>query len=294
MSNKALVIRGLTYTYPETQEPALSDISFDLDYGQVLGVVGPTGAGKTTLALAIMGLIPNVLGGAMGGEVIVGGTPTNGSKMDELSRKVGLVFQEPENQLSQMTVEEEVAFGMANLGTPRKVMERRIPEALSMVGLDGFEKRSPLALSGGQQQRLAIASVLAMRPSVIVLDEPTSMLDPIGKDEVFNVLTALRGERRTVIIIEHEVERLAEFCDGILLLSEGRIKALGAPREVFGRLKKLAESKVRPPQVTQLSELLIHEDGWLLSVAVTLDEAYEGIQAVLNRGPGVQRGGRSG
>lgn len=223
---KAIEVSGLSFQYPDTEEKVLKDISFSVDYGEILGIIGPTGVGKSTLAMCLNGLVPRVIDGELEGHVYVQGIDVQQESVAKMSEHVGFVFQEPENQLSQMTVEEEVAFGMGNLGVPREEMESRIKETLKQVGLSGFEKHSPLALSGGQQQRLAIAAVLAMRPSILIMDEPTSMLDPKGKNEVYDVLKGLKKYGMTGIIIDHEVERIAEYCDRILVLNDGGIQML--------------------------------------------------------------------
>ncbi|MCP3027920.1 energy-coupling factor ABC transporter ATP-binding protein [Halobacillus sp. A5] len=250
-NRKAIEVYGLNFQYPDTKESALKDINFSVDYGEILGIIGPTGAGKSTLAMCINGLVPQVIQGDLVGEVFVKGMDVNEGNVAKMSEHVGFVFQEPENQLSQMTVEEEVAFGIGNLGVPREQMEGRIKDALKQVGLTGFEKRSPLALSGGQQQRLAIASVLAMNPTILIMDEPTSMLDPKGKNEVYDVLKSLKERGMTGIIIDHEVERIAEYCDKVLVLSEGQIQMFGPPNEVFSKIEHLHQLTMHAPQVTE-------------------------------------------
>ncbi|WP_374718321.1 ATP-binding cassette domain-containing protein, partial [Neobacillus sp.] len=198
----------------------------------------------------------------------------------DMADKVGFVFQEPENQLSQMTVEEEIAFGMGNLGISREEMKYRIQETLKQVGLEGFEKRSPLALSGGQQQRLAIASVMAMRPSIMIMDEPTSMLDPRGKNEVYDVLRKIKTYGMTGIIIDHEVERMASYCDKILVLDDGEVIMFGTPKEVFSELTLLHEMEMNAPQVTELADRLRKELQIDVGSPITVEEAVKAFQIV--------------
>ncbi|WP_404332025.1 energy-coupling factor ABC transporter ATP-binding protein [Mesobacillus maritimus] len=247
----AIAVKGLAFQYPDTEEKVLKNINFTLNNGEILGIIGPTGAGKSTLAMCLNGLIPQIIPGEIEGEIIVKGIDVSQSTVSDMSEHVGFVFQEPENQLSQMTIEEEIAFGMGNLGVPREEMEDRIIDALRQVGLSGFEKRSPLALSGGQQQRLAIAAVMAMRPTIMIMDEPTSMLDPKGKNEVYGVLRNLKEYGMTGIIIDHEVERIATYCDKILVLNEGEIQLFGTPEEVFTNIEFLHRLKLNGPQVTE-------------------------------------------
>ncbi|WP_173915448.1 energy-coupling factor ABC transporter ATP-binding protein [Halobacillus sp. Marseille-Q1614] len=272
-NRKAIEVSGLTFQYPDTDEAVLKDINFSVDYGEILGIIGPTGAGKSTLAMCINGLVPQVIQGELEGQVYVKDINVHEGNVAKMSEHVGFVFQEPENQLSQMTIEEEVAFGMGNLGVPREQMDARIKDALKQVGLTGFEKRSPLALSGGQQQRLAIAAVLAMRPTIMIMDEPTSMLDPKGKNEVYDVLKNLKEYGMTGIIIDHEVERIAEYCDKVLVLSDGEVQMFGPSDEVFARIEKLHELTLHAPQVTEFLHKYNKKFGQDVELSTNLDEA---------------------
>ncbi|WLD93582.1 energy-coupling factor ABC transporter ATP-binding protein [Alkalihalobacillus sp. AL-G] len=272
--NKAVIVENLTFQYPDTDSPVLKDISFSLEYGEILGIVGPTGAGKSTLAMSLNALVPTVIEGEIKGSITVDGKDVSKQSVGDMAGSVGFVFQEPENQLSQMTIEEEVAFGLGNLGVERQEMVNRIKESLKAVGLQGYEKRSPLALSGGQQQRLALAAVLAMRPNLMILDEPTSMLDPQGKNEVFDVLKDIKSLGMTGIIIDHEVERLAAYCNKILVLHEGECKMFGTPKEIFSELESLHQLSVNGPQVSELSYKINKEfDDKDMEMPITLEEA---------------------
>lgn len=269
----AIAVKGLSFQYPDTEEKVLKNINFTLNNSEILGIIGPTGAGKSTLAMCLNGLIPQIIPGEIEGEIFIKGIDVSQSTVSDMSEHVGFVFQEPENQLSQMTIEEEIAFGMGNLGVPREEMEDRIIDALRQVGLSGFEKRSPLALSGGQQQRVAIASVLAMRPTIMIMDEPTSMLDPKGKNEVYGVLRNLKEYGMTGIIIDHEVERIATYCDKILVLNEGEIQLFGTPEEVFTNIEFLHRLKLNGPQVTEFVYKYNQEFNRELKLPTYLEEA---------------------
>ncbi len=201
MSAGIIQLENLSYEYALAERLALDDINLSIHQGEYLAIVGESGAGKTSFCLSLNGIIPHMMMGSMGGKVTVQGMDTAETQVRELARVVGMVFDNPEFQLSQTTVIEEVALGLENTGVERDEMIRRIDEVLAIVGLTGFEQRSPLALSGGQQQRLAIAAALAMYPKVLVLDEPTSNLDPIGKEEVFSVAGRLNRERGMTIVI---------------------------------------------------------------------------------------------
>ncbi len=229
-------VSGFTYTYPGAARPALEAIDLEIPAGQLCGVIGPNGAGKSTLCYALSGMVPHYYGGDMSGGVKLDDVDISRIPLEEHSGKIGLVFQNPFSQITgaRYSVKEEVAFGLENLGIPRSEMHLRVEETLHQCGLEAVADRSPFALSGGQQQRLAIASVLAMRPEVLVLDEPTSQLDPIGAREVFSLLHDLTETRRTtVILVEAKLEWLAEFGDRILCLNGGRIVADGAPPKVL-------------------------------------------------------------
>jgi energy-coupling factor transport system ATP-binding protein len=275
-------ISNLTFTYGATDNPALKDINLTIYEGEYVALLGLNGAGKTTLQMCFNGVIPNMIIGDMEGTVIIDGLDTNEYPTRELAKVVGLVFDNPEFQLSQMSVAEEIALGLENLGIPAEEMHQIIPEVLETVGLSGLEKRSPFELSGGQQQRLAIAASLAMRPRILVMDEPTSNVDPIGKDEIFFVAAKLNKERNmTVIMAEHEVEVMAAYADRIIVLDKGSIILNGTPHEVFGHVEMLEELGLRVPQVTQLAYQLKQQAiyDWPLPLPVTTDEA----ESILSR-----------
>lgn len=232
-----ITITNLKYRYPDTKELALDGINLEIERGEFIGIVGANGAGKSTLSQAILGLVPQFYNGAYGGSVIVDGTKAETTPVAEMCRKVGLVFQNPFNQLSgaKNTVYDEVAFGMENLGVAPEEMARRIKDVLTRLDMWEFRERNPFDLSGGQMQRVAIASVLVMEPQVLVLDEPTSQLDPEGTEEVFRVVDQLAQTGITVIMIEQKVEKMARYCSRLLLLDHGRQIAYDTPERVLSR-----------------------------------------------------------
>lgn len=250
-------IRDLSFTYAQGLRPAISDINLDIKRGEYVALVGLNGAGKTTLGLCLNGIIPHMLMGEQVGTVRVDDLDPGVVPVREVARLVGMVFDNPEFQMSQITAAEEVAMGLENLGVPYEEMLPRIAAALEVVGLTGYDERSPMGLSGGQQQRLAIAATLAMRPQILFMDEPTSNLDPLGKEEVFEIARRLnRDEGMTVIVAEHEVEVLAEYADRIIVLHEGKIAIQGTPAEVFSQVAAMAELGLRVPQVTEFARSL--------------------------------------
>ncbi len=229
-------LANVSYAYPQATAPALRNITLSVPEGQFLAVVGGNGAGKSTLSYVLSGFIPHHFKGTYRGTIDVADMDLPASSLGEIAGQVGLVFSNPFNQISgaRFTVEEEVAFGMENLGLPRPVMMTRVAQALETTGLTDVATRSPYALSGGQQQRLALASMLVMQPRLLVLDEPTSQLDPMGKKEVFTVLDKLAAEEEmTVVLIEHELEWIGDFADRVIVMHEGRIVKDGAPREIL-------------------------------------------------------------
>lgn len=229
-------LNDVTYTYPQAETPALADLTLAIPAGQFCAVVGANGAGKSTLCYLLTGFVPHYYKGELRGEVQVAGRNTAETPLAELATVASLVFSNPFNQISgaRFTVREEIAFGLENMGVPRTEMLARVEEIMAVTGLEDLGDRSPYALSGGQQQRLALASVLVMRPHVLVLDEPTSQLDPHGKQEVFNVLYRFtQSDEMTVVLVEHELEWIGAYADRVLVLDDGRLVADGAPREVL-------------------------------------------------------------
>ncbi|HZQ05673.1 MAG TPA: ATP-binding cassette domain-containing protein [Anaerolineae bacterium] len=279
-----IVIQDLTFTYAATETPALRNINLKIQRGEYVALLGINGAGKTTLELCLNGIIPNMIMGEMQGSVVVDGKDTNLHPVRELAKTIGIIFDNPEFQLSQITVAEEIALGLENLGVPYDDMNRIIHEMLELVDLQGLEERSPLMLSGGQQQRLAIASAMAMQPAIIVMDEPTSNLDPIGKQEVFEIARKLNRERgMTVIIAEHEVEVMAQYADRVIVLDHGQILLNGTPSQVFSQVEHLQEIGLRPPQATELAYRLKNEyAAWNSPLPVTTDQAVASLEQQLN------------
>lgn len=279
-------LRQVTYFYPATSTPALRDVSLEIPSGQFCAVIGSNGAGKSTLAYALAGFVPHFYRGALSGEVKVAGQNTAATPLSELVLVAGLVFQNPFNQISgtKFTVREEIAFGLENLGVPRGAMLERAEAAMERVGIRSLADRSPLALSGGQMQRVAIASVLVMRPSVLILDEPTSQLDPVGSREVFAAIRALASAgETTVVMIEHKLEWVAEFADRVIAFAGGEIIADGKPGAVLTD-ESLIERGVGQTRYTLASRRARELGLWPAGrkLAVRLDEAVEGFSEHTN------------
>ena len=273
----AAALDGVSFTYPGGARPALRRVSFELAAGEMVGVMGATGAGKSTLAKCLNRIVPEFEGGAFAGAVRIGGRRLDGARVCEVAARVGMVFQDFEAQLFSTNVAHEVAFAMEQIGMERAEMARRIRPALEAVGLGGFEHRDPTLLSGGEKQRLAIASVLALRPAVIVLDEPTTDLDPEGKAEIFALIGRLREQGISLVVIEHEAEVL-RGADRLLLVREGEIIAEGAPHDLMTRLELLEECGVHPPDLNRVLAAL-----GIAAHAASVDEAEALIRRALPR-----------
>tara|TARA_Y100000389_G_scaffold84646_1_gene81345 strand:- start:994 stop:1827 length:834 start_codon:yes stop_codon:yes gene_type:complete len=268
-------IENLSVQYLEQEDKALDEISLEVEEGEFVAILGAHGAGKTTLCLSINGIVPNMINADMFGIIEVAGEVPPKIPVRELARKVGSVFDNPEFQMSQLTVFEEVALGLQNLGVDKETIIENITTSLELVGLAGFEERSPFEISGGQQQRLAMASALSMKPQILVLDEPTSNLDPIGKEEVFTVTRKINQEEGlTVIIAEHEVEVIAEYADKVILLEQGKITQVGTPEELFPKIVEMQSNVgVRIPQITDFASRVPNK--FQGSIPVTVEQAIE-------------------
>ncbi len=278
-------IEDLWYMYRASKDWVLRGIDFSVEEGEFVVVMGPSGCGKSTLCYTLNGIIPHLLGGDLKGKVIVDGMDTRKHSTAELSQRVGMVFQNPDTQLVALTVEDEVAFGPENLALPREEIRRRAEEALQLARLTEARKRSPHSLSGGEKQALVIASVLALRPKILVLDEPTSMLDPLGQKVVSDIVTRLNRELgMTVIAVDHRIEWAAEHADRILVMEDGQIVLEGTPKEVFSQRAKVEGIGFRPPQVTELAYRLEDRGAKIPDYPVTLDEGERMVRDLLSGG----------
>ena len=274
-----ITVENLRYQYPHAEKLALDGITFSVERGEFIGIIGENGAGKSTLSQALIGLVPQFYKGAYGGKVIVNGKEAGNTPVAQMCGNVGIVFQSPFNQLSgaKDTVYDEVAFGMQNLGMPREEMHKRDEEALKLLDIWQYRERNPFDLSGGQMQRVAIASVLVMRPDVMVLDEPTSQLDPEGSEEVFRAVEKLTKSGITILMIEQKIEKLAAYCSRILLLHQGKQIAFDTPQKIFS-MENLEDYGVQAPAFTRICRA---ENGTLPdgTYPVTVEEAVGVMQA---------------
>ncbi|MFW6135238.1 MAG: energy-coupling factor ABC transporter ATP-binding protein [Chloroflexota bacterium] len=254
-----IAIDNLHYAYPPLdpsgESPAvLRGVSLSVDEGECLALLGRTGAGKSTLCLTLNGIIPQLMGGTFRGQVLVAGRNTQTAAPGELSQTVGLVFQDPESQLFSMTVEDEVAFGPESLALPPGEIEDRVSEALKLAGVEALRSRSPLNLSGGEKQRVALAAVLAMRPEVLVLDEPTASLDPTGKRDLLEAVDRLRVERGTAVVwVTQDLDQVPLLAHRVAVLHGGRIALQGRVGDILTRTEDLRRMGLGLPQMTELA-----------------------------------------
>jgi energy-coupling factor transporter ATPase len=260
---------NLTYTYPGATKPSISGVSIRIEQGEFTLITGPSGCGKTTLCRCFNGLIPHFYQGEMTGDIVVADKKIAEHPIYEMAKHVGLVFQNPENQLFALSVEKDVAFGLENLGVARKEMREKVDWALKLTGMYDLRERPPHELSGGQQQRVAIASVLAMQPKIIVLDEPTSFLDPLSAKNIFEVIRELnRNLGITVVLVEHRLDLTAKYADHIIIMKDGKVMLDGDPHQIL-QSEEARLVGVGIPKATRLYELL-RNDGFKLGNTIPL------------------------
>lgn len=285
----SIEIKNISHVYQAgtpNESTAVRDVSLTINEGEFLGIIGHTGSGKSTLVQHLNGLIRPT-----SGEVVVDGISTGvkGADLKEIRKKVGLVFQYPEHQLFEETVEKDVAFGPLNMGFPEKEIKKRVRRSLEETGLNYNEikDKSPFSLSGGQKRRVAIASVLAMSSSYLVLDEPTAGLDPLGRDEILNQISALHKRlKNTIVLVSHNMDDVARYADRIAVMHQGGLRMAGTPAEVFSRGIELREMGLDIPTATEIL-LRLREKGLDVRTDIMdIGEAKKEIAAVLKKGQG--------
>lgn len=258
--------KNLTYTYPGAAKPSINDVTIKAEKGEFVLITGPSGCGKTTLCRCFNGLIPHFYQGELKGEITVAGMDPTKHNTHEMAKRIGMVFQNPENQLFALSIEKDVAFGLENLGVPREEIRKRVDWALMQTGIYDLRERSPHEVSGGQQQRVAIAAVLAMKPDIIVLDEPTSFLDPLSAEKIFEVIHKLNRKLGiTVVLVEHRLDLAAKYANHIIIMDEGKVCFDGNPREILST-EETRLIGVGIPKATLLYQLLRKEGVTLSNV----------------------------
>ncbi len=282
----SIIIKNLTHVYmPKTpfESLALNDISLELEDGKFYALIGHTGSGKSTLIQHLNGLLKPT-----SGQILVDGVDITDKKtvMSEVRKKVGLVFQYPEYQLFEETIEKDIAFGPTNLGLDDEEILKRVKRAMEMVGLDyeQYKDLSPFEISGGQKRRVAIAGVVAMEPSVLILDEPIAGLDPRGRDDILKQIKKLHEEyNQTVVLVTHSMEDVAEIAEEVIVMSDAKVIMKGTPREVFTKIEMLEQVGLGAPQITYLMRELKRKGIPVREDIFTVDEAKKEILAYLEK-----------
>lgn len=278
MSQIAVKLENLSYRYPRTKKEALKNLNLEINAGEFVALMGENGAGKTTLCQCLNGIIPHSKLGYMSGRVLINGIDTRYTTVARLAEQVGIVLEDPETQIFTTKVRNEVAFALENLQVPREEIVKRVQWALEVVGLEDFASRDPSSLSGGQKQRLVIAAALAMYPKILVLDEPTSQLDPLATRDILQIISQLRKQYDlTIIIATHHAEDIAELADRVCVLKEGQIVALDSPEKIFSNSELMRENWLKPPQVVELSNYLTSKGHPLSSIPINNEQAQDAV-----------------
>ena len=275
----AISARNLSFSYAGAEKPSMEKISLSIEKGEFVILTGPSGCGKTTFCRCLNGLIPNFYAGDLTGELEVDDVNVAGKTTAELASHIGFVFQNPENQLFSLSVERDVGFGLENLAVPRDEALERVNWAMGVTGILDLRDKAPYELSGGQQQRAAIAGVLAMQPKILVLDEPTSFLDPKSAVEIVGVIAKLNRELRlTTLLVEHRLDIVSRYADRVIVMDQGKIALDGPPHEVYNDRARLIG--IGLPKVTMLFHLL-RTDGFNVTNPITVEEASNNLRRLL-------------
>ena len=282
----SIQVINLTHIYSEGlpyESVALKDINFSIEDGEFIGVIGHTGSGKSTMVQHLNGLLKPHSGSIMIGDVDIS---KGNVLMRDIRRRIGLVFQYPEYQLFEETVHKDVAFGPTNLGLPKGEVDQRVVEAINLVGLDYDEvsERSPFELSGGQKRRVAIAGVIAMKPEVLILDEPTAGLDPKAHKDVLEMIQKIHETQKNItILVSHNMNDIAKLVDRVLVMEKGKIAMEGTPRQVFSQAQKLKKMGLALPQALEMMNKLRNRGFDIKEGILTNDEAFEELLRILKQ-----------
>ena len=274
-------IKDVSFQYPLTDFYALKNINLQIEKGDFLAIIGKNGAGKTTLCNAIRGIIPHFQNGTLQGEIRIDGVCTKDRGLGDSAEKVGLVFQNPFIQVSgvKRTVYEEILFGLENLGIPRAEMIERTNDMIDQLKIAYLKDKNPVELSGGQRQRVAIASVLVMQPEILIIDEPTSQLDPIGSEEVFETIALMKEKKITILLVEQKMNLIAEYADKVAVMSDGEIVVEGWARDVLTN-PAIKGFGCALPEVAEFSYQFMEKKGIRLSdIPITLEQAKQTFSA---------------
>lgn len=274
----------VTYHYPLTDVPAIKDVTLSFEEGKFYGIIGENGSGKTTFCNLVRGFAPTFYMGELEGKVLVNGKSTLEYQEGELSLLIGYVFQNPFNQISGVkdTVFEEIAFGLENFGVPVDEIEKRVIDVMKLTKIEHLAEKNPFDLSGGQQQRAALASIIVLQPDILVIDEPTSQLDPEGTESVFEIISEMKKRKKTIVLVEHKVDLIAEYADEVIVLKGGEVIRKGSTQDVLSDIS-LLEQGVQLPQMAIMGNEIIERGVQLPYVPVTMAQAKELIGGMLEK-----------
>ncbi|MDN7228078.1 ABC transporter ATP-binding protein [Planococcus sp. N064] len=286
MADIVIELQNVSYRYPVSDDYVLKDVSFTIEKGKFTAIIGNNAAGKTTLCNAIRGFIPHFYKGDLEGTVRVDGKDTQETQLGQMAEQVGYVFQNPFIQVSGVkdNVFEEVAYGLENLGVPVDEIRLRVEEILKLVNIDHLRNKNPFELSGGQRQRVALASIIVMDPDILVIDEPTSQLDPVGTEQIFDIIRLMKERGKTIVLVEHKMDLIAEYADDLLVMSEGELVMQGPVREIFGN-PEYERYNIQYPHVTEVA-LQLQKSGMPLAFLPVKDS--ELAQALNLKGVGAR------
>lgn len=276
-------IKNITYQYPNADDPSLRNISMTLNEGNVYGLIGENGGGKSTLCNLIKGFVPHVFYGDLEGEAVVFGKDVEESEIGDFVESIGYVSQNPFSQITGATdtVFEEIGYGLQNLGFDREKIITTVKESLKLFGIEDLALKNPHELSGGQKQRVAIASIYAMDPQLIILDEPTSQLDPVGTLEIFSIVKLLKSRGKTVLLVENKIELIAEYTDYVFLMKDGTILDKGRPEELLSKASTF-ENGSFVPQYTLIGDALQKKGFEIEYLPVTEESIINIVNNILN------------
>ena len=273
-------LKNVSFKYELQEEKTIKNLDLYVKQGEFVGVIGKNGSGKTTLCNIIRGIIPDFVQGTITGSISIDNKNINDIERGEMAELVGFVFQNPFSQISgiKKTVFEEIAYGLENLGVPREEIRQRVTDVIKLLKIEDLQDKNPNELSGGQSQRVAIASIIVMNPKVLIFDEPTSQLDPLGTEEIFDILKLLKSQNKTIILVEHKIDLIAEYADRVVVMDDGEIIFNGETHEVLSN-DKIEQHNVSMPIVSKLAYKLNEEKpGFFKNIPITLNECKKELE----------------
>ena len=273
-------LKNVSFKYELQEEKTIKNLDLYVKQGEFVGIIGKNGSGKTTLCNIIRGIIPDFVQGTITGSISIDNKNINDIERGEMSELVGFVFQNPFSQISgiKKTVFEEIAYGLENLGVPREEIRQRVTDVIKLLKIEDLQDKNPNELSGGQSQRVAIASIIVMNPKVLIFDEPTSQLDPLGTEEIFDILKLLKSQNKTIILVEHKIDLIAEYADRVVVMDDGEIIFNGETHEVLSN-DKIEKHNVSMPIVSKLAYKLNEEKPrFFKNIPITLDECKKELE----------------